>query len=304
MAIGWGLLALGLFFSFLAGSALIEGRREDAWGNGGVAVVTFAVGTFLVWSGSRSAQGDRDVSVRGRLGEATVTGVSESSFQVSDEGEPIWVIRYTYRDHLGQEHEDESTVLQTQASGWQVGDKGKVRFDESNSDQSVWLGEREEAPRRADPPLPSLFKLAKRVPSLWLSPLLIVWGYVQFLATPDRWRNLERPYMFVVTGAILLPIAVRRVWLWWRTLRNCVPTDGAVTAITQTLIGAWGSRGRGSRDWAWIIGYSYRDNEGQPGAGESGYIPLSEGFGLKVGDQCRLRFDPQHPGKSVWIGRA
>jgi hypothetical protein len=38
--------------------------------------------------------------------------------------------------------------------------------------------------------------------------------------------------------------------------------------------------------------------------GHSGYLLSGPEPGLQAGDRVRIRFDPEYPGKSMWIGPA
>jgi hypothetical protein len=52
-----------------------------------------------------------------------------------------WTIRYHYRDHMGRILEGQSgPISPDEASTWQVGDKGSVRYDYGHPRHSLWIG--------------------------------------------------------------------------------------------------------------------------------------------------------------------
>jgi hypothetical protein len=52
-----------------------------------------------------------------------------------------WVIRYRYKDHMGQNREGKTGMLPPdQAQAWTRGDKGEVRFDPHQPQKSLWVG--------------------------------------------------------------------------------------------------------------------------------------------------------------------
>ncbi|MGQ0568222.1 MAG: DUF3592 domain-containing protein [Armatimonadota bacterium] len=74
-----------------------------------------------------------------------------------------------------------------------------------------------------------------------------------------------------------------------------VPARATVTAVRET-------RSRHNRRRLWQVTYRYKDRQGQPHQGESGYL-LPEGIaGLRTGDTRAVRYDPNSPADSIWVG--
>ena len=117
-----------------------------------------------------------------------MTAVTQSRFQTTVRDAPSWTIHYRYQDKSGQIFKGQSGDLsQEEAENWEVGDTAMIRFDGRRPSTSAWIGERSgspagagstrHAPRAVGPP-PSLFRLAKRVPSFWIGPLFFIFGVI------------------------------------------------------------------------------------------------------------------------------
>ncbi|HEU4617233.1 MAG TPA: DUF3592 domain-containing protein, partial [Gammaproteobacteria bacterium] len=52
-----------------------------------------------------------------------------------------------------------------------------------------------------------------------------------------------------------------------------------------------------------VVRYRYRDASGRSRAGKSDPMPPREAAAWKAGDRARIRYDPQLPQRSLWLGR-
>lgn len=87
---------------------------------------------LLVWRLSRT----------GLPAEGTVRKVWATSTSINRV--PQWQLSYEFRDHMGLTQQGESHLLSPEeATSWNVGDKGPVRFDRTRPQDSVWIGHSE-----------------------------------------------------------------------------------------------------------------------------------------------------------------
>jgi hypothetical protein len=77
-----------------------------------------------------------------------------------------------------------------------------------------------------------------------------------------------------------------------------------ITRIKETYEQVGGRRKLPLRTWGWIVSYRYTDRQQKDRSGESGYLSRREASTCRVGDECVIRYDPEKPASSVWIGRA
>jgi hypothetical protein len=105
----------------------------------GIGSVFGGIGGFLVL---RSLNRIRTVLRLFREGipvQGTVTAVAPSSVSINRVQQ--WVIKYSYRDQMGQTREGESDYMPPEeAEAWHEGDTGAVRFDQSRPEISHWFG--------------------------------------------------------------------------------------------------------------------------------------------------------------------
>lgn len=78
-------------------------------------------------------------------------------------------------------------------------------------------------------------------------------------------------------------------------LQQGVHTHATVTAVRETS-------SRHNRRRLWQVTYRYKDRHGQPYQGESGYLLPEEVEGLRTGDTGAVRYDPNNPADSIWVG--
>ncbi len=74
-----------------------------------------------------------------------------------------------------------------------------------------------------------------------------------------------------------------------------VHTHATVTAVRETS-------SRQNRPRLWQVTYRYKDRNGQLHQGESGYLLSEEVEGLRTGDTGAVRYDPNIPADSIWVG--
>lgn len=55
--------------------------------------------------------------------------------------------------------------------------------------------------------------------------------------------------------------------------------------------------------YLWQIRYEYRDSSGRVHEGVSGYLERLDAESYRVGEQAFIRYDPQQPSASIWLGR-
>lgn len=124
-------------------SSKLEGRNNDAW----IAVYVFLAigGVFTLLGGGLAVYDGRAVfrSIRlsrhGLPTQGTVLRIEPTSTTINRVRQ--WRLRYQYRDHVGRTQEAESHLLSPdEASVWEEGDTGTVRFDRERPQDSVWMG--------------------------------------------------------------------------------------------------------------------------------------------------------------------
>jgi hypothetical protein len=114
-----------------------------------------------------------------------------------------------------------------------------------------------------------------------LCALVIVWfASVSLMSMRAGWRDVRRGLDLVRCGAA---------------------TEGIVTAVKEQFE-AFGGRYRAVLIPHCVVEYSYRDDRGAAHRGTSGYLPRRDVTRWKVGDKGAVRFDPQAPQVSVWVG--
>jgi hypothetical protein len=117
-------------------------ERQDAWLPflfAGIGAVFGGIGGFLVLRSLRRVLAVLRLFREGIPAQGTVVEVAPSS--VSINRVPQWVIKYSYRDPMGQTREGESDYMSPdEASEWKEGDTGSIRFDAARPELSYWLG--------------------------------------------------------------------------------------------------------------------------------------------------------------------
>ena len=182
--IGAGLVGIGVLLVIFVGLDAIQGRSSSSsqlW----MAADLALIGGVLVAIGARRGRARWRVLEEGLSTEATVTAVKQRRFLGTVRvNAPSWMmIRYRYQDTRGQMFEGHDLIPEEEAQNWEVGDRALIRFDGRRPSTSTWIGKRSGSPagagsKRHAPPPPSWFRLAKRVPSVWIGLLLFIAGVV------------------------------------------------------------------------------------------------------------------------------
>jgi hypothetical protein len=99
------------------------------------------IGVVLVSLGARDVWRRRRLYYHGTGAVATVVAVEETNVRINRR--PRWRIRFSYRDHRGQERRGQSGYLgDSEAHEWSPGDTATVHFDPHRPEQVLWMGER------------------------------------------------------------------------------------------------------------------------------------------------------------------
>jgi hypothetical protein len=105
-------------------------------GLGGVLALVGAVATVRDW---RQIRFERRLLREGVMAEATVVAIEPTNVRVNRE--PLWRVRYSYRDAAGRQHSGTSGYMTLdEAEGWQPGDIGGARYDAEAPERSLWTG--------------------------------------------------------------------------------------------------------------------------------------------------------------------
>jgi len=297
--LGAGLLAAGILLAVLVAIDARRGRsRDDATPIlAGILALIGALLLLVAWTIRRR---QARIWRKGDLAEATVTGVEDSSFLIVGRyGEvPRSIIAYTYRDRLGHPYTGKSGyVSRPIARTWRVGDRARIRVDRHHPAVSVWIGGKLTGPHQPAPAVlgpPSLFRVAKRIPSFWTGPFLFVFGLVVAGVRGGKWGPLEG-LIVSLSGVVLFVAGTRRIWIAHRVLKHGVQGGATVTSVRFSWLGARVT------EWRYVIGYRYEDGRGQPHEARE-FLPQAEALDWKPGSRGNVRFDPRHPAHSVWMG--
>ena len=102
--------------------------------------------------------------------------------------------------------------------------------------------------------------------------------------------------LFGAIGGLMFRKGYRRLRVERRLLQVGVMTEATVASVTTGDLTI-------NRQPLWVVHYRYPDPAGRTHEGRSGYMSLDEAQAWKPGDTGRVRFDPQNPADSIWIGR-
>ncbi len=124
-----------------------------------------------------------------------------------------------------------------------------------------------------------------------------------FRTDSDRWM-LYIGLFLLLLGALLARASWRRGKRQLRIAREGIETEATVTTVHRARLQPTGRRSDlSTRGGTQIIRYSYVDKFGGTHQGKSGYLPFDQAKGWKPGDRGAVRFDPEDPAESVWMGR-
>lgn len=97
------------------------------------------IGGVLVFADGRKLVQAARILRHGLLTEGTVVRAEPTATSMNRVTQ--WQIRYRYRDHIGREQEGVSHLMSPdEAAGWKEGNQGRVRFDRTHPDVSLWMG--------------------------------------------------------------------------------------------------------------------------------------------------------------------
>lgn len=127
---------------------------------------------------------------------------------------------------------------------------------------------------------------------------------VYFLRRPPRQRttllSLILPFSlglaFATVGGFFASKGLAAQQLEERLQATGVTTQERIVEIERTF--TW-LNGR----YLWQIRYEYRDSTGRVHEGVSGYLERLDAESYRVGEQAYMRYDPQQPSASIWLGR-
>jgi len=103
--------------------------------------------------------------------------------------------------------------------------------------------------------------------------------------------------MLASIGGVLFLAASRRVLLQRRLWRSGLVAEGSVTVVEETNVKLNDRR-------LWRFTYRYVDHRGQSQTGKSGLLSFREATACQVGDSGDVRYDAEHPERSLWAGKA
>ena len=102
-------------------------------------VIFAGVGGLLVFIGGKETMRQWRLWRTGIPVPATVTSITSSSVTIN--GVRQLQICYRYKDSLGVTHDGSSSPMSPdRAAEWSKGDRGFARFDQQNTDSSIWTG--------------------------------------------------------------------------------------------------------------------------------------------------------------------
>jgi hypothetical protein len=103
--------------------------------------------------------------------------------------------------------------------------------------------------------------------------------------------------LFAILGAVIAWPSWRRIAVLLRVQRHGVATPATVVGVAPIGI-------RVNRIPQWRVRYEFRDRLGQAQQGLSDDLRPHEAAQWQVGDRGTVRYDPDRPVDSVWLGRA
>jgi len=133
LVVGLPILCVGLYFGIWSTKAVSDPFLPVAFITmGGIAT---SLGGFVLFGVKRIER----LSKEGIVAEGTVFEIGPSWLSINRVRQ--WTIRFRYQDHMGKTREGQSGAISPdEASAWQVGDKGSVRYDHGRPQHSLWIG--------------------------------------------------------------------------------------------------------------------------------------------------------------------
>lgn len=102
--------------------------------------------------------------------------------------------------------------------------------------------------------------------------------------------------IFVVIGGFFFRHGLEKSQREERLRLSGTTTEATITAIEPT-----GTKVNNRR--LWHVRYTYDDATGLSQTGESGYLSAEDAQSYRVGQRVFVRYDPERPSESVWLGR-
>jgi Protein of unknown function (DUF3592) len=102
--------------------------------------------------------------------------------------------------------------------------------------------------------------------------------------------------ILLAVGACYLRRGLRQARKEERLLQVGTTTEATITSIEQTST-------RVNRHPLWRAHYAFDDLHGTPREGQSSYLSEAEAQSYQIGEQVCIRYDPEQPSESIWLGR-
>jgi hypothetical protein len=102
--------------------------------------------------------------------------------------------------------------------------------------------------------------------------------------------------IFLAVGASYLRRGLRQARKEERPLQVGTTTEATVTSIEPTNT-------RVNRHPLWRVRYAFDDLHGTPREGQSSNLSEAEAQSYQIGEQIFIRYDPEQPSESIWLGR-
>ncbi len=98
-------------------------------------------------------------------------------------------------------------------------------------------------------------------------------------------------------GGVIVYRAIAAIRKARRLMQVGIPVDATVTEVVETNVSY-------RRRQQFKVRYSYVDSRGGTHEGDSGYMDYEEASLWNRGDIARVRYDPDRPEESHWLGAA
>ncbi len=98
-------------------------------------------------------------------------------------------------------------------------------------------------------------------------------------------------------GGVLFFTALRRLLLQRRLWRSGLSAEGSIIGVEETNV-------RFNERRLWRFTYRFVDQKGNSQTGRSGYLSFQEANAWEAGERGDVRYDAEHPERSVWAGTA
>lgn len=164
---------------------------------------------------------------------------------------------------------------------------------------------------------PSVWELARQSKRALYGPGFLALGLLLLSFIGNDFlhsRKYDDSMRFLTGESVLLLLLGVGVLTWginqvrgWQRLYTCgrvIPaTVKKVKLARMQPYGGWHELyiKQPRRNAAYIVHYEYQDPSGALHRGRTGYL---SDLGLKPGDLVRIRYDPEHPARSMWAGLA